>query len=334
MRPRARTDYAAFQANVDARMRALIDTTPAGPAREAAAASIDAGGKRLRPILVLAARHGSADDLTSFARCAEHAGAAVELVHTACLVHDDVLDDASIRRGASSIRTAYGRATATATGDLLFALAGRTLTDTRAYVSGDVPRAAVVLLAEVAQLLAEGEALQADQQYDTSIDVSQYLRRCAGKTGVLFRAALELGAIFSGAPEDDRARIGAFGEALGIAFQLADDVLDFGDDVMLLGKLPGADLRDGTITLPMLYALEHDPSLATILSRPVEEAEVPALLARVRATGAVEAARTHALATRDRALIEHAEVLDRFQPHLLHGLADRTVERIAWPPRP
>lgn len=322
-------DHATFLARVDAQMRELLEATNTpGVVRDAGLVSITAGGKRLRPVLVLAAQQNALTDTAAFERCAVHAGVAVELVHTASLVHDDLLDDATQRRGQASIGAAHGRRVATATGDLLFSLAFRTLTDTRDFIGDLVAQRAVTLLADVAQRLAEGEALQADQLRDTGLDERSYLARCAGKTGVLFRAALELGALFSGASEEDRDAIGTFGEAVGVAFQLTDDVLDCGDDGVLLGKEPGADVRDGTITLPMLHAFVHDPTLAVTLKRAVPEAEVPSVLAQIRATGAIESARLRALALRDRALEKHAGVLDRFQPELLRILADRSVDRI------
>lgn len=322
--------HGTFLADVDAHMRELLATagTP-GDIRDAALTSIDAGGKRLRPILVLAAQHRDVRDEATFQQCAVHAGAAVELVHTASLVHDDLLDDASMRRGRASIGAAHGRATATATGDLLFAAAFQTLTDTRAIVGAAIAQRAVALLADVAQRLAEGEALQADQLRDTTLEEAAYLARCAGKTGVLFRAALELGALFSGAPDADRGALGSFGEAVGVAFQLTDDVLDCGDDAALLGKEPGADVRDGTITLPMLHAFAHDPTLAALLAVPTVDTDVASVLDRIRASGGVESARLRALALRDEAVARHVDVIQRFQPELLLALADRSVDRIA-----
>jgi geranylgeranyl pyrophosphate synthase len=322
-------EHSTFLADVDAHMRELLESAgSAGDVRDAALRSIEAGGKRLRPILVLAARYHGTPDASVFEECAVRAGAAVELVHTASLVHDDLLDHADMRRGRASVGAAHGRGVATATGDLLFSRAFHTLTETRAAAGERAARAATTLLADVAHRLAVGEALQADQLRDTELDEQAYLERCAGKTGVLFRAALELGALFSGASSTDQAALGTFGEAIGVAFQLTDDVLDCGDDAALLGKQPGADVRDGTITLPMLHAFPLDPTLARTLRGRVDAADVTSILGRIRATGAIESARARALGLRDDALATHADVIDRFQPELLHALADRSVDRI------
>jgi len=189
----------------------------------------------------------------------------------------------------------------------------------------------VQVLARASRALAEGEALQARQLRDPYLDESDYLDRCAGKTGVLFEAALQLGAIFGGASEHDVATLGRFGRTVGIAFQLADDVLDCGppESEAILGKRPGADLRDGTITLPMLHAVHRDGTLAAVLASTVAEPDLESLLTRIRATGALDSAtaRAHELRADAEALLAGLE--GRFDVATLSRVAAMSVDRIS-----
>jgi geranylgeranyl pyrophosphate synthase len=180
-----------------------------------------AGGKRLRPLLVfLASPPGHEPPL--------RAGVAVELVHMATLVHDDVIDGAQLRHGRPAAWSAHGRAAARATGDYLFARAFAELAE-----SGDA--AGVTVLADAALALVRGEALQRLQLHDATTTIDSYLELCALKTGKLFEAACLLGG-------RDPA-LGRFGLALGIAFQIADDILDCSGETLETGKVPGTDLR-------------------------------------------------------------------------------------------
>src|SRR5881398_654552 len=198
--------------------------------------ALAAGGKRLRPALVfLSAPPGEAPPLA--------AGVAVELVHMATLVHDDLIDRAHFRRGKAAAWSVYGADAARATGDYLFARAFAELTAT-----GDAD--AVRVLADATLRLARGEALQRTQTHDPSTTVDAYLERCALKTGKLFEAACRLG----GGP-------GEFGLALGVAFQIADDILDCAGETVETGKIAGTDLREGTPTLPLLLAAREDPAV-------------------------------------------------------------------------
>ena len=228
----------------------------------AAAAEALAGGKRLRPLLVyLAAPVGAPPPVA--------AGIAVELVHMATLVHDDVIDRAQLRHGRASVWTIHGERIAVATGDYLFARAFGELA-----AAGDVR--AVRVLAEAAVSLSRGEALQRRQAHDPDTPVESYLERCALKTGKLFEAACRL----AGGSGD-------FGLALGIAFQIADDILDCTGDAADTGKVPGTDLREGTPTLPLLLAAREDAVVRHALAGgPLEGA-----LVRVAATSALERSR-------------------------------------------
>jgi geranylgeranyl pyrophosphate synthase len=205
-------------------------------------------------------------------------GAAVELVHMATLVHDDLLDGADLRRGRPTVWAEHGEATARAAGDYLFARAFAQLAAT-----GDAE--AVAILSEATLALARGEALQRRQAFRPETSVDDYLARCSLKTGKLFEAACLLGSGTNGAG------LGAFGLALGIAFQIADDILDCCGDFDTTGKVAGVDLRDGTPTLPLILAARRDESVARALAGE----DVPDALDRVAATDALDEAREFAL---------------------------------------
>ena len=191
----------------------------------------------------------------------------------ATLVHDDLIDGASVRRGKAAAWSAFGADAARATGDYLFARAFSELT-----MDGDLE--GVATLAEASLGLARGEAMQRRQQRDPDTTVDEYLERCALKTGKLFEAACVLGG-----------GSGEYGLLLGVAFQIADDILDCTGDTIETGKVPGIDLRDGTPTLPLLLAAQVDPVVREALAGgPLE-----GVLVRVAQTGALERSRQVAL---------------------------------------
>jgi geranylgeranyl pyrophosphate synthase len=277
-----------------------LDATVASHEGLVAAVSRDAlhaGGKRLRPLLVFfSTPTGSPPSVA--------AGVAVELVHMATLVHDDLIDGAEFRRGRASAWSAYGPAAARATGDFLFARAFAELAAT-----GD-PRA-VSLLAEAALSLARGEAMQRRQAHDPDTTVDAYLARCSLKTGKLFEAACVLGA--------GRQELGAFGLALGIAFQITDDILDCAGETVETGKIAGVDLREGTPTLPLILAAREDE----VVRRALAGGPLEGALVRVAATGALERSRELALdyARRARACLNgelHREELETLTHLVVH----------------
>ncbi len=327
-------DASEFVGAVDAHMRALVERRD-GDVSAAALRPIAAGGKRLRPLLVRATRplaleldeHAAA----AFDACSVRAAASVELIHTASLVHDDLLDGANLRRGEPTIGAVDGRDVAIGAGDLLFSLAFETLVECRELIDETRVQRAVRVLARASRTLAEGEALQARQERDPHLAESAYLDRCAMKTGVLFEASLQLGAIIGGASLDDVDVLGRFGRTVGVAFQVADDVLDCGAPEVeaVLGKRPGADLRDGTITLPMLRAVQHDVSLATPLSAGIADDDVEPLLARIRATGALDESVAAAHRLHDDALRLLDELGDRFDRAALELVATTSVDRLS-----
>jgi geranylgeranyl pyrophosphate synthase len=270
------------------------------------AEALGAGGKRLRPLLV----HLVADDREQALR----ASVAIELVHTATLVHDDLIDGARLRRGRATAWTAHGEDAARATGDYLFARATGDYLFARAFgvlaEAGDLE--GVRILTEACLALARGEALQRRQRRRPETSVEEYLERIALKTGKLFEAACLLGS------RDER--LGRYGLALGIAFQIADDVLDCAGDTSETGKILGTDLREGTPTLPLLLAAREDPAVrAALAGGPLE-----GVLLRVAATGALERSLEVArdYATRAR------ESLDGGSHRLeLEALAEAVVDR-------
>ena len=266
-----------------------------GLVAEVGAEALTAGGKRLRPMLTfLSAPPGAAPSVA--------AGAAVELVHMATLVHDDLIDGARVRRGKAAAWTAHGPAAARATGDYLFARAFAELA-----ARGDVEGVAV--LADASLALARGEALQRRQRHDPDTTVESYLERCALKTGKLFEAACLLGG-----------GSGDYGRLLGVSFQIVDDILDCAGDTIETGKIPGTDLRDGTPTLPLLLAAREDEVVrAAIAGGPLE-----GVLVRVAATGALERSREVAL---DYARRARSSLTDESRRHELEALADAVVDR-------
>jgi geranylgeranyl pyrophosphate synthase len=254
-----------YLAEVEAELTRAVEAYP-GVVAEIGAGALAAGGKRLRPALAFLS--SSPDDPAPVP-----AGVAVELVHMATLVHDDLIDGAAVRRGHASAWSEHGEQAAKAGGDYLFSRAFATLAETR-------DPAAVSVLADASLALARGEALQRAQRHDPDTPIDDYLERCALKTGKLFEAACVLGG-----------GTGEYGRLLGIAFQIADDVLDCSGETIETGKVPGTDLRDGTPTLPLLLAARVDAVVRDALAGgPIEGG-----LVRVAATGALERSRELAL---------------------------------------
>jgi geranylgeranyl pyrophosphate synthase len=255
---------------IEERLQGAVGRHPSLVA-EVGSSALDAGGKRLRPMLVFLAAPAVHEALLA-------AGVAVELVHMATLVHDDLIDRAEFRRGRRSAWAAYGQDAARAAGDFLFARAFGQLAAT-----GDAR--AVSVLADAALCLARGEALQRRQTRDPETTVQSYLERCALKTGKLFQAACLLG---SGGTD---VNLGEFGLALGIAFQITDDILDCSGETTETGKIAGVDLREGTPTLPLLLAAQAD----AVVYRALQGGPLDGALVRVAQTGALERAREVAL---------------------------------------
>lgn len=239
-----------------------------------AGATLAAGGKRLRPMLVLLCAGESGGER------AIRAATAIELIHMATLVHDDVLDEAPLRRGVPTVVATSGRERAEATGDLLFSRAFALLAE-----AGDTR--SVALLADAAVALARGELAQRQGAFDLGVGERRYLERCRLKTARLFECACLLGR------DDEHLR--AFGAEVGLAFQLLDDVLDVSGPPERTGKARGTDLLDGTVTLPLIEAMESDPGIRAVDLHALDAAGAEALCDRIAATGALDRVRSRAL---------------------------------------
>ncbi len=287
---------APYMAEVEAGLARAVAAQP-GLAQAVAGEALAAGGKRLRPLLCF---------LTAQGEPSVAAGVAVEMVHMATLVHDDLVDGARLRRGLPAAWSVYGADAAKAAGDYLFARAFAVLAETR-------DDGAVATLADASLSLARGEAMQKLQTHDPDTSIDAYLERCSLKTGKLIEAACLLGSA------GDRA-LGEYGAMLGLAFQIADDILDCAGHTQETGKIPGTDLREGTPTMPLLYAAQQDEVVRAALAG----GSLDGALLRVAATGAIERSRESALdyAARARAHLgahPHREELEA----LTYAVVDR-----------
>lgn len=238
----AASDMAAVDALILDRMQSEVPVIPL-----LAEHLIAAGGKRLRPLLTVAsARVVGGQDLGAAHRLA----AAVEFIHTATLLHDDIVDGSDMRRGKVAAHLIWGSASAVLVGDFLFARAFELMVETDSI-------RALGILATASSVIAEGEVLQLTRAKDINLDHETYIRIIGAKTAELFAAAAESGAVGAGADAAGVAAMRDYGMALGLAFQLADDALDYGGTAEALGKNAGDDFREGKVTLPLLLAMQR-----------------------------------------------------------------------------
>jgi len=285
---------------------------------------IAAGGKRLRPLLTVAAARLAGGENDGGLKLA----AAVEFVHTATLLHDDVVDSSDLRRGKTAAHLIWGAAPAVLVGDFLFARAFELMVETGSM-------RALGILAHASSVIAEGEVLQLTRSNDLNLEVEVYLKIIEAKTAELFAAAAESGAVAAGAPEDQVQALRRFGLNLGLAFQLVDDVLDYGGTASVLGKNAGDDFREGKATMPLLHAVAASGQAErafwerTVIAR--EQSDEDFLYARdlILRTGGLRA--TLDLAA-DYAMTAKRQ-LDAFAPgalrDALEDLADFAVSRAA-----
>ncbi len=281
---------------------------------------VSAGGKRIRPRLVLL-----------FANALGHAGddqftlaATVEFIHTATLLHDDVVDESSLRRGRQTANAVFGNAASVLVGDFLYSRAFQMLVSVNHM-------GVLQVLADATNVIAEGEVLQLMNMHDPDLAVDEYLRVIRSKTAKLFEASARLGAIVAGAGPLVEHSCADYGRALGTAFQLVDDLLDYDGETHELGKNVGDDLREGKPTLPLLVAMARGSEVERNLIRlAIEEGEVtrlPDVVAAVRRTGAIDAARQLARAEADTARTCASGLPpSRYRDALLH-LCVRAVDR-------
>jgi len=256
---------------------------------------ISAGGKRLRPALLL---------LVSGALGYQgpqrfNLAAVVEFIHTATLLHDDVVDDSTLRRGRATANEMFGNPASVLVGDFLYSRAFQMMLDAR-------DMRVMEILAEATNVIAEGEVLQLMNMHDASLDEEGYLRVIRSKTAKLFEASTRLAAVLAGSPPAVEQACADYGQALGTAFQVIDDVLDYDGDAAEMGKNLGDDLREGKSTLPLIAAIERAaPAQRNLIRGAIEQGSVDALDAIVdivRDTGALEVARRAAAAEAQRAI--------------------------------
>lgn len=249
--------------------------------RQVAEYIISSGGKRLRPVLVLLAAGAMGYKGVNHHELA----AVVEFIHTATLLHDDVVDESELRRGRETANNLFGNAASVLVGDFLYSRAFQMM------VSVGNMRIMQVL-ADATNIIAEGEVLQLMNCHDADVDEERYLQVIRYKTAKLFQAAARLGAILGGATPEVEEGLAAYGMHLGTAFQLVDDVLDYSADEAETGKHLGDDLAEGKPTLPLIYVMQNGSlEQAACVRRAIEEGgrdDFPAVLEAIRATGALE----------------------------------------------
>jgi geranylgeranyl pyrophosphate synthase len=307
-----------------------LSAAAGAPLAAHANATISAGGKRLRPLLVVLAAEAAAPGPEGAAADERllRAAAAVELVHSATLVHDDVIDRAELRRGRATVVAAAGREVAIATGDLLFSRAF-------AELARNEDPAQLQALSDASSALAEGELLQREDAYAPQVTIERYLRRCELKTAALFETACRLGALVAGGvgvgSTDLADSLGTFARRIGLAFQILDDVLDVSGPVERTGKARGTDLLDGTVTLPLILARERDAQLSEVdlamLSGAGSHQKAEELCERIASTGALDEARARALALVAEAKMALPRSLSADRAAPLELVADAVVDR-------
>ena len=281
---------------VDALIRERLDSDVT-LVRQVAEYIVAGGGKRLRPALLLLAR-GAAGEGRAGGRDAGEArlalAAVVEFIHTATLLHDDVVDESQLRRGRRTASAAFGNAAAVLVGDFLYSRAFQMMVEL-----GDMR--VMRVLADATNAIAAGEVMQLIASHDPEVDEARYLDVIRRKTAKLFEAAARLGGILAGGPPALEDGLAAYGMHLGTAFQLIDDVLDYSGDAAAIGKSLGDDLAEGKPTLPLIHALRTGPGeQAGLVRRAILEggrADFAGVLAAIRACGSLDYAR--AAATRE-----------------------------------
>lgn len=291
---------------------------------EAAQHLVRAGGKRFRPLLVmLAAQFGD-----RYAPGVVPSAVVVELTHLATLYHDDVMDEAEVRRGVDSANTRWGNSVAVLTGDFLFARAS--------HILADLGPEAVRVQAEAFERLVTGQILETAGPQDGRDPVEHYLDVLSGKTGSLVAVSCRFGAMMSGADETVVDVLTQYGERLGVAFQLADDVLDIASDSHESGKTPGTDLREGIPTLPVLrlreraerLGLAEDIALCELLDSDLsDDARLAEALAQLRVHPALEQARRDTVRYAEDARAALAPLPDIDARAALMELCDAVVHR-------
>jgi octaprenyl-diphosphate synthase len=291
---------------------------------EVTAHLVDAGGKRLRPLLTLAAAR-----LCGYAGPYQvHLAATVEFIHTATLLHDDVVDESSQRRGRPTANLLWDNKSSVLVGDYLFSRSFQLMVETGNLKVLDI-------LANASATIAEGEVLQLTVAQDLSTTEETYLQVVRGKTAALFSAATEVGGVIAAAPENQVRALRAYGDALGISFQIVDDLLDYGGTSDATGKNIGDDFRERKLTLPVIKAVaKSNPEERAFWVRVIEKGQqqngdLELALKLLNRHGSMVAARSEALAWSAKAKSAIDELPDHPVRRMLFDLADFVVERIS-----
>ena len=315
----ASQDMRGVNAIISARRQSPVSVIPA-----LADHLINAGGKRLRPLLTVAAARlvGATDD-----SCLKLA-AAVEFIHTATLLHDDVIDSSQLRRGKVAAHLIWGAPSSVLVGDYLFARAFELMVEAGSLTALDI-------LAKASGVISEGEVLQLTRAHDLNLSQDVYLEIIRAKTAELFAAAAEAGAVSAGGSDDMRRSLRSYGLNLGLAFQLVDDALDYGGSTETLGKNAGDDFREGKATLPLLLAIARTGAAeAAFWERTIgrrEQTDEDFLRARdlIARTGAAEATLDLAHDFAEEAKVALTRTADNAWRAALEDLADFAVSRRA-----
>ncbi len=314
-----RTLIAGDMAAVDALIRHRLASDVA-LVRQVAEYIIGSGGKRLRPTLLLLAAGACGY------RGAHHheLAAVVEFIHTATLLHDDVVDESALRRGRATANAAFGNAAAVLVGDFLYSRAFQMMVNVKSMRVMEV-------LADATNTIAEGEVMQLLNVHNADVDEAAYLEVVRRKTARLFEASARLGAILGAAPPEIEESLATYGMHLGTAFQLVDDVLDYSGELQETGKNLGDDLSEGKPTLPLIYVIRRGtPAQAETVRRAIEHGgrdAFAAVIATIHATGALDRARDQARREATAACDALAAVADSTHKQSLLHLAAFAVER-------
>ncbi len=281
---------------------------------------ISSGGKRLRPALVILSAGAFGYEGSHHHQLA----AVVEFIHTATLLHDDVVDASDLRRGQATANALFGNAASVLVGDFVYSRAFQMMVEAGSMRIMQV-------LADATNVIAEGEVLQLMNCHDPDVDEQSYLQVIRFKTAKLFEAATRLGAILGGASEGEEAAMARYGMHLGTAFQLIDDVLDYSGDNQDTGKNVGDDLAEGKPTLPLLYAIKHGTADERALVRGAIEngglEDLPRVMAAIERTGALAYTRRQAEAEAITAKAALEKIPDSKQRDYLLQLASFAVTR-------
>ena len=281
---------------------------------------IMAGGKRLRPVLLLLMAGALGYKGTDHHKLA----AVIEFIHTATLLHDDVVDDSNLRRGRPTANAMFGNPASVLVGDFLYSRAFQMMVECQNLRILDI-------VAEATNVIAEGEVMQLMNMHDASLDVDAYLRVIRSKTAKLFEASTRLPAVLTQSSAAVETACAQYGQALGTAFQVIDDVLDYDGDAALMGKNLGDDLREGKATLPLIVAMQRgNPAQCALVKRAIEQGEVDALadiVQIVRETGAMQATREAASSEAQLAMNSLRVLPDSLYKEALSDVASQLLDR-------